>query len=164
MGLTPGALPGVLHDRASHPADGPETPDLPDAFDRLYWLLLLVNVVLLIVGVETLGSPWWLVWEWLVGLMLLVVVRQNLLGGVVVRDDGVLVDNGLGRVQQIDWEQITETRPPRPPFRRAAIKLKDDPDVFLGGWSPTAPPGMTRGQFRELDESISQRRTSSERG
>jgi hypothetical protein len=56
----------------------------------------LVNVVLLIVEVETFGSPWWLVWEWLVGLMLLVVVRQTLLGGVVVRDDGSSSTTGWG--------------------------------------------------------------------
>jgi hypothetical protein len=129
----------------------------------LYWLSLLVNTVLLVFGVETLGSPWWLIWEWLLGLMLLVAVSQNLRGGVVVREDGVLVDNGLGRVQQIDWEQIDATRPPRPPIRRAVIERKDDPDIFFGGWSPLAPPGMTPGQFRELDELISQHRTSSER-
>jgi hypothetical protein len=129
----------------------------------LYWLSLLVNTVLLVFGVETLGSPWWLIWEWLLGLMLLVAVSQNLRGGVVVREDGVLVDNGLGRVQQIDWEQIDATRPPRPPIRRAVIERKDDPDIFFGGWSPLAPPGMTPGQFRELDELISQHRTSSKR-
>jgi hypothetical protein len=129
----------------------------------LYWIFLLVNTVLLIGGVETLRSPWWLVWEWLVGLMLLVVANQNLRAGVAVRDEGILVDNGLGRVQRIAWEQIAATRPPRPPFGRAMIELKDDPDVFFGGWSPLAPPGMTPGLFRELDALISQRQTSIER-
>lgn len=129
----------------------------------LYWFFLLVNTVLLIVGVEPSRSPWWLVWEWLVGLMLLVVANQNLRAGVAVRDEGITVDNGLGRVQRIDWEQIAATRPPRPPFRRAMIELKGEPDVLFGGWSPLAPPGMMPGQFRELDALISQRQTSIER-
>lgn len=129
----------------------------------LFWLSLLIDLTLLILGVDTYGSARWLVWQSLVGLPLLVTVIQIWRGGAVVRDDGVLVDNGLGRVQQIDWEQIVATRPPRPPFRRASIERKDGPDIRFGGWSPPAPPGMTPAQFRELDELISHHRTSVER-
>jgi hypothetical protein len=129
----------------------------------LLWLSLSVNVVLLIIDVVSLEeAAWSLFWHSLAGLGLLVAVIQNLRGGVVVREEGITVDNGLGRGREIAWEQIAATRPPRPPFQRAVIELRDGPDVSFGGWSPLAPPGMTPGQFRELDELISEHRIASE--
>jgi len=128
------------------------------ALALLFWFNFLNAIARVVTADAPLGPA--LLWAIPWGILAIYItpdVIQNWRGGVIVSDDGITVDNGLGRTRHLRWEQVAGVTPPHRGRGKATINVEDAPDVVLGGWSPTAWPALGPDQFTELEDLISQR-------